>query len=149
VAALAIPLATLVIHYSTRDRSGDNRDAANGARILAAAAPNAVIWSYWDVRTTLEYLHSAEHVRPDVDILDHRAYGRYGCPGCEGSGDAVVALGVASDPSLANRPFYYVPLTQAQLDSVAQKYRVKPVVRIETPFGFDYRGTGWLYRVER
>jgi hypothetical protein len=149
VLAFVIPLYAVATHYSAHDRSSDTRDQVNGETILSAMAPGAVVWSYWDVRTTLEYLTQVKHFRPDVQVLDHRMYARYGCAGCEGLGDASVALGVATDPLFISRPFYYLPIDPTQHGIVAARLRLDPVVQVDLPSGSDYRGTGWLYLVRR
>jgi hypothetical protein len=142
--AVLIPLVALVSHFSTYDRSADRRDTENGERILSAVAPNAVIWSYWDVRTTLQYLTRVQGFRSDVSVLDHGVYGKY-----QSTDDAVIAVDVAQDPSLAHRPYYFVPPSPQEQAQAAQSLSLEPVVSVDLPFGFDYRGSGWLYRVRR
>jgi Gpi18-like mannosyltransferase len=142
--AVLIPVLAVVMHFSTYDRSRDTRDAANGKRILSAVAPNAVIWSYWDVRTTLQYLTIVKHLRPDVTVLDHRSYTKYGY-----LDDAVVGVDVGKDSSFATRPYYFIPLTEEQRATVARRFALDPVLPIDLPYAFDYRFSGWLYRVRR
>jgi hypothetical protein len=140
-----VPTIAVIQHYHTYDRSGDNRDATNADGILSVLAPNAVVWSYWDVRTTLEYETAVAHRRPDVDVLDHRAYARYGCPNCAAVGGVPIAIGMVHDPAFAGRPTYFVPVSDAQKAEVAKQLNVRPVIQIDLPYGFDQRGTGWLY----
>lgn len=142
--AVLIPLVAIAAHFSTFDRSADRRDALNGEKILSAVAPNAVIWSYWDVRTTLQYLTAVEHVRPDVEVLDHRAYANY-----RSLDDGTVALDIGMDPAFAGRPYYLIAPSDAERAAVAQHFALEPVVPIDLPYGFDYRGKGWLYLVHR
>jgi len=143
-AALLIPLGAVASHYSSYDRSGDRRDLVNGERILSALPSHSVIWSYWDVRTTLQYLVEIENLRPDVTVLDHRAYGKYGT-----GNDVAVALGVAADPALAGRPLYYLPSNDQERQAVARRYTLRPAVKVEIPYGFDDRRNGWLFAVRR
>jgi hypothetical protein len=141
---LLIPVAALATNYATYDRSSDTKDAVNGRRILAALAPNAVVWAYWDVRTTLQYLTEAGHVRKDVTVLDHRAYAKY-----RSISDYTVALDVATDPSLADRPYYLITPFDQDRASLAEKLTLEPVLTIELPYGFGDLGRGRLWRVER
>jgi hypothetical protein len=143
--AAVIPILALATRYSTYDRSSDTRNAENGGRILAALPPNAVVWAYWDVRTTLQYLTAARHERPDVTVLDHRAYAKY-----DTIDDATVALDVAADPAYAGRPYYFIPPFDSERAQVAARVALQPVARVDIPYGFDYyAGAGWLYRVVR
>jgi hypothetical protein len=143
VAAL-IPLYAVATHYSAHDRSGDTRDQVNGETILSAMAPGAVVWSYWDVRATLEYLTQVKHFRPDVQVLDDRTYAKY-----KSYDDGTVAIDIGLDPSFAARPYYYIPVFDFHRAAVAQRFRLKPIAPIDLPFGYDDRGRGWLYLVER
>jgi hypothetical protein len=133
---------------SRYDRSGDKRDERNATRILLALKPNAVVWSYWDVRTTLQYEHFAEKMRPDVDILDHRAYVEY-----ESDTDADVALAIARDRQYAGRPVYVLPgvaYEQSEVATLRTEFDVRPVLHVGEPSeAVDYRGGGRLYFVER
>jgi hypothetical protein len=142
--AILIPLFAVVNHFSRYDRTGDKRDATNGMRILSAVAPDAVIWSYWDVRTTLEYLTAVEHVRPDVEVLDHRAYTKY-----RSLDDATVAVDIAADRKFTGRPLYYIPITGGQRAAVADQLELDPVLQIDLPYDFDNRYAGSLYLVKR
>jgi hypothetical protein len=142
--AALIPLIAVLTHFSTYDRSTDRRDAVNGERILSTVAPDAVIWSYWDVRTTLQYLTAVKRVRPDVQVLDHRSYAKYGS-----LDDATIADDVGTDSSLGARPYYFIPPNDQERATVAHRLVLDPVLRVDLPYGFDYRGSGWLYRVRR
>jgi hypothetical protein len=142
--AALIPLVAILTHFSTYDRSADTRDAVNGERILSAVAPDAVIWSYWDVRTTLLYLTAVKRVRPDVQVLDHRSYAKYGS-----LDDAMIAVDVGTDSSLRGRPSYFIPPDDHERAAAARRLVLDPVLRVDLPYGFDYRGSGWLYRVRR
>jgi transmembrane protein TMEM260 (protein O-mannosyltransferase) len=143
-AAVLVPVYAVATHYSTYDRSGDRRDAATGMRILDLVEPGATIWSYWDVRETLLALTLAEHVRPDVTVLDDRAYRTYG------QRDTSVVVGAAEDAAAAGRPFYVVSLYNFIFDALTQAgFRLEPVATIELPSGFDDRFSGTLNRVTR
>jgi hypothetical protein len=142
--AALIPLIAVLTHFSTYDRSTDTRDAVNGERILSAVAPDAVIWSYWDVRTTLQYLTAVKRVRPDVQVLDHRSYAKYGS-----LDDATIADDVSTDSLFATRPYYFIPPNDQERATVAHRLVLDPVLPVDLPYGFDYRGSGWLYRVRR
>jgi hypothetical protein len=142
--AVLIPVVALVTRFSTYDRSADTRDAVNGERILSTVAPHAVIWSYWDVRTTLQYLNVVKHVRPDVTVLDHRSYAKYGS-----LDDAAVAVDVGLDSSFGSRPYYFIPLTDEERAAAARRVGLDPVLPVDLPYDFDNRFSGWLYRVRR
>jgi hypothetical protein len=142
--AVLIVVVAVASRFSTYDRSGDTRDAVNGGRVISTVAPGAVVWSYWDVRTTLQYLTVVEHERPDVTVLDHRAYAKYGS-----IDDAVVAVKVARDPSFAGRPYYFITASEGERATAGQSIGLEPVLPIDLPYSFDDRFKGWLYRVRR
>jgi hypothetical protein len=101
---------------------------------------NAVVWSYWHVRATLQYLTEVKHLRPDVQ-LDDRTDAKY-----KSYDDGTVAIDIGKDPSFAARP-YYIPILEFHRADVAQRFTLKPVAPIDLPFGYDDRGRGWLYLV--
>jgi Ca2+/Na+ antiporter len=148
VAALAMPAWAFARGFSRYDRSRDVRDQRNAARILLALKPGAIVWSYWDVRTTLQYERFVAKVRADVEIIDHRAYVRY-----RSDDDAAVALALANDPRYAHRPLYLIPGVEGEQSEVAAlrtRFGVKPVLKLGEPSeALAYHGGGHLYIVER
>ena len=148
VAALAMPAWAFARGLSPYDRSRDVRDERNAARIFRALRPRAVVWSYWDVRTTLQYEHFVAKMRPDVEIVDHRAYARY-----QSDDDSAVALALARDRRYAHRPLYVIPGVvgeRAEVAALERRVRVKPVLKLGKPSeAVVYNGGGHLYLVER
>ena len=91
VAAVAMPAWAFAQGIGRYDRSGDMRDERNAARIMRALRPDAVSGPI-GMRTPLQYERFVEKMRTDVEILDHRAYVRYGT-----GDDGAIALAVARD----------------------------------------------------
>jgi Protein of unknown function (DUF2723) len=148
IAALAMPAWAFARGLSPYDRSRDVRDERNAARIFLALRPRAVVWSYWDVRTTLQYEHFVAKMRPDVEIVDHRAYARY-----RSDDDSAVALALARDRRYAHRPLYVIPGVEgekAEIAALKTQFGVKPVLKLGEPSeAVVYHGGGHLYLVER
>ncbi len=67
-----LPVASLVISYRERDRSGDRDAEAWVAAVHRALPQDSVIISWWSYSTPLWYHRWIEGERPDVTIIDER-----------------------------------------------------------------------------
>ena len=68
--AIAIPLWLLLGNLRANDRSDDRFAATHAAMVLESLPPDAVFFVFGDIETgPLGYLHFAERVRPDVELL--------------------------------------------------------------------------------
>lgn len=141
-----IPADALKSGYRRYDQSRNHQDEINARTILSALPPRAVIWAYWDVRTSLQYEHFVEGVRPDVTIFDHRSSQGVGSP-FAATYDAV-AEAVERDPRLTGRPVCYIPYPYQAVVS-APGYTLRPLVRVGRPWGLNRLEPGWLYEVKR
>jgi hypothetical protein len=75
-AGVAIALTALVLRFSDMDRSKSTLVRAYGAEILRAAPPGALLFTKGDLITnTIRYLQLAEHMRPDVRVVDQELLG--------------------------------------------------------------------------
>ena len=146
-----VPLVSLLTGYHGHDQSHETTDRLNAERILAALPAHAVIWSYWDIRTTLQYLHAVDGVRPDVTILDDRADAQLGGEGAYAASYDLVANAVASDPKLAGRPIAFIPYPYespyANRTGIV-RYQLRQFLVVQRPYGFDFLPDGWLYLLD-
>jgi hypothetical protein len=146
----AVPLVAVVSRYGSYDQSGNRVDLVNAQRILAALPPHAVIWVYWDIRTTLQYEHFVDGQRPDVTILDLRSVREMGgAPAFD-----QFAVAASFDPALKGRPLCIIPDPHVNPDPTASSTpgsdfylrRLAPIVR---PYGYGYVSGDWLYLIQR
>jgi hypothetical protein len=74
--ALGIALLALALRFSDMDRSKSVLVRQYGAEILRAAPPHALLLTKGDLITnTVRYLQLAEHMRPDVRVVDQELLG--------------------------------------------------------------------------
>jgi hypothetical protein len=142
VAAAALPAVLLVTGFSSHDAARDHLDDTNGRAVLAALPSHCLVWSYWDLRSTLEYLHFVDGVRPDVSILDTRV--NLVLP------DPLTAPTlydwVQSNPATAGRPVCYVPPPYGLPTSFAG-YRLIGLTATAMPWGLARLAPGEVYQV--
>jgi hypothetical protein len=63
------------------------------------------------------------------------------------STDQEVVVAVARDPRTAGRPLYVIPYFEAEALGLEADFELIRLMRIETPYGFEERGTGMLYEL--
>lgn len=115
----AAPLALLPAHWATADRQNDRRGEQIIERVTAAAKPNAVVISWWNVSTTLWYGLHVDGRRPDMQIVDDRDIFDDGFSGVE----AVIRH------HHGKRPVYLIRF-EGDTRPLAEKYVLKPVTTV-------------------
>jgi hypothetical protein len=140
-----LPVVAFVGHYAAHDESDNRRDLETARTVLRVAPRHAVIWAYWDVRTSLQYEHFVEGKRPDVTILDHRSSIELKSTFAVTYLD--LARGAAADPALAGRPLCFIG--PPYLPAITRPgFTLRRLATIRLPWGFQYLGRGPVYLVE-
>ena len=131
VALPSIALALLVGagNWGTYDLSHDHSGEEMVAEIFGYLPRNAVLITYWDTLTSLDYAHCIEGERPDVTIqsldpTDKNACNLHLDPG------AAMATG---------RPVFALFVIDAEMGSLRARFTLTPVADVLVPYGLRQR----------
>jgi Protein of unknown function (DUF2723) len=140
VAFALVPAVVAAANYPRYDRSELRTGEQLVDRVLAALPPDAVLFTYWDLGTALEYAQCVEGRRPDVVVLAPHDWVSY--RPCHYLSEAEVA---ASD-----RPVFALVMQERELGRYRGTYRLVPGETFTLPYGRqEPRHERPLYRLER
>jgi 4-amino-4-deoxy-L-arabinose transferase-like glycosyltransferase len=140
VVLVALPIWMAVANFPRYDRSDLRTGDQLIEQVFTVLPPNAVLFTYWDLGTALEYAQCVEGRRPDVVVLAPRDWVSY--RPCHYLSEAEVA---ASD-----RPVFALVVQQGELDRYRDTYRLTPVGEFTLPYGRqEPRHVRSLYQLER
>jgi hypothetical protein len=108
-------------HDQSRNRSGE----AFAAEVFAALPPNAVLVSYWDVLTTLGYVHCIEGERPDIALVTFDLDFTGTCDRVPRPLESVAV----------ERPMYALFIHDFELDRLRATFELVPERTIRLPYG--------------
>jgi hypothetical protein len=131
VALPSIALALLVGagNWGTYDLSHDHSGEEMVAEIFGYLPRNAVLITYWDTLTSLDYAHCIEGERPDVTIQSLDPTETNACNLRLDPGAAMAA----------GRPVFALFVIDAQMGSLRARFTLTPVADVLVPFGLRQR----------
>ena len=140
VAFALVPALVAGANFPRYDRSDLRTGEQLVDQVLAALPEDAVLYTYWDLGTALEYAQCVEGRRPDVVVLAPADWVSY--RPCHYLSDAEVA---ASD-----RPVFALVVQERELGRYRDRYRLVPGQTFRLPYGRqEPRHERPLYRLER
>jgi Protein of unknown function (DUF2723) len=131
VALPSIALALLVGagNWGAHDLSHDHSGEEMVAEIFGYLPRNAVLITYWDTMTSLDYAHCIEGERPDLTIQSLDPTETNACTLRLDPGAAMAA----------GRPVFALFVIDAQMGSLRARFTLRPVADVLVPFGLRQR----------
>jgi hypothetical protein len=140
IAFALVPAVVAVANFPRYDRSDLRTGEQLVDEVFAALPQDAVLFTYWDLGTALEYAQCVEGRRPDVVVLAPHDWVSY--RPCHYLSEAEVA---ASD-----RPVFALVMQERELRRYRDTYQLIPGDTFRLPYGRqEPRHERPLYRLER
>lgn len=139
-AFLVLPIATGWLNFPRYDQSDLRTGDELVDRVFSLLPENAVLYTYWDLATAIEYHQCIEGRRPDLVVLAPHDWVSYR-PCRYLSNEEVLT---------SDRPVFALVVQDAELERYRSEYRLRPVDEITLPYGSQIpKHRRPLYRLER